>query len=97
MRISRPTIRPGFTTLELMISIAITAMIALGITGMLAAVSQGVGARRDSRSMMVRAHGAQTRLAGYVAPSRSLLSATTLEIVLWRDDSRESLNSLDTA
>ena len=90
MRISRPTILPGFTTLELMISIAITGMVAVGISGMLAAVSQAVGSRQDSRSMMVRAHGAQTRLAGYIAPSRSLLSATTLEIVLWLDDSRES-------
>lgn len=82
--------RRGLTTLELTLAIAITAMIALAITGMLAAVAQGVGTRQDSRSAMVGAHAAQSRLSAYIGPSRSVLAASPTELVLWRNDSRVS-------
>jgi hypothetical protein len=78
------------TSLELMISLAITAIVAVAITGMLGAVTQGVITRHDARSIMVRAFAAQSRLAAYIAPSRSLLEASGAQVVLWLDDSRES-------
>ncbi|MHC4416399.1 MAG: type II secretion system protein [Planctomycetota bacterium] len=82
--------RSGFTMLELMLALAITALVAVAISGMLAAVSTGVGSRRDNRSVMVHANAAQTRLAAYVAPSRCVLLAEGSDLVLWLDDSRES-------
>ncbi len=78
------------TSLELMLALAITAIVALAITGMLGAVTQGVVTRRDSRSIMVRAFAAQSRLAAYITPSRSLLGATPSQVVLWLNDDRES-------
>ncbi len=89
MPFGRP-IRRAMTSLELMLSLAITAVVALAITGMLGAVTQGVVTRRDARSIMVRAFAAQSRLAAYIAPSRSLLAANGTQVVVWLDDSRES-------
>lgn len=86
---SNPT-RRGLTTLELMLALAITAVVAIAISGMLAAVSQGVVSRQDNRAIMVRVHAAQSRLAAYINPSRCLLDATATDLVIWLDDARES-------
>ena len=57
----------GLTSIELMIALTITALIAAAIAGMLTAVSDGVYTRGDARSVMVRANAAQTRLSAYIA------------------------------
>jgi hypothetical protein len=46
--------------------------------------------RQDNRAIIVRAHTAQSRLAAYITPCRSLLDATTTDLVIWLDDSRQS-------
>ncbi|MHC4108608.1 MAG: hypothetical protein ACYSTY_11030 [Planctomycetota bacterium] len=80
----------GLSLLELLLAMAITALVAAAIAAMLGAVTSGVGTRRDSRALMVRANTAQARLAGYITPCRSLLAADGSGAVLWLDDARES-------
>lgn len=82
--------RRGLTLLELLMAVIITAMVGAGIAGMLGAVSAGVGTRKDSREVMVLAHGAQCRLSAYLATARCVLAAGSSDVTIWLDDSRES-------
>ena len=90
MTSTKPPTRRALTLLELMLALSITAMVATAISGMMSAVITGVSTRRDNRSLMIRANAAQTRLAAYIAPSRSVLDATDSDLVLWLEDARES-------
>ncbi len=83
-RISR-----GLSLLELLLAMSITIMVAAAITAMLGAVTTGVGNRRDSRAVMVRAHAAQSRLSAYIAPARCILGVYGQDIALWLNDDRE--------
>jgi len=80
--------RRGLSLLELMLSIAITTMVAAAIAAMLGAVSTGVGSRRDSRTSMLLANAAQFRLGAYIAPARCVLDMGSSGLVLWEIDSR---------
>ncbi len=82
--------RRGLTLIELMLALAITAMVAAAISGMLTAISTGEHLRRDNRSFIMRAHAAKTRLGAYVAKSRCVLDANGGDTVLWLEDSRGS-------
>ena len=90
MRRPYGNIRPGLTLIELLVSLAITALVAAATAAMLAAVTTGISTRRDNRTVMVRASAAQSRLASYIAPSRSILSSNGTDLVLWLDDTRHS-------
>ena len=81
--------RRGLSLLELILALSITAMVATAVSGMMSAVVTGVSSRRDSRSLMIRANAAQTRLAAYITPSRAVLDATESDLVLWLEDSRD--------
>jgi type II secretory pathway pseudopilin PulG len=76
--------------LELLLALMITVMVAAAIAGMLGAVSNGVGARRDTRSLMVLGDAAEVRLSAYIAPCRCALDVDSPTLVIWLDDSRES-------
>src|SRR5882672_11104906 len=90
-RIPRPgTHRAGMTLIELVLALSVTAMVATAITAMLNAMSTGVVNKRDSRSLMVRAHAAETRFSAYIAPARCVLAADDDSVVVWFDDARES-------
>jgi len=80
--------RRGLSLLELMLSITITMMVGAAIAAMLGAVSMGVGTRRDSRTSMLLANAAQSRLAAYIAPARCVLDMGSSGLVLWAEDSR---------
>ncbi|MDY7109172.1 MAG: prepilin-type N-terminal cleavage/methylation domain-containing protein [Planctomycetota bacterium] len=80
----------GLTLLELMLALVVTALIAGAISGMMSAVTAGVSTRRDNRSTMVGASAAAARLSAYVAPSCCILDIVGSDLVLWREDSRES-------
>ena len=82
--------RRGLSLLELLLAITISAMVAGAIAGMLGAVSAGVGTRKDSREIMVLAHGAQCRLSAYLATSRCVLADDGSNLTLWLNDDRES-------
>jgi type II secretory pathway component PulJ len=55
--------RRGLTFLEFILSLAITAMVALAITGMLTSVAMGQRLRRDNRAFVIRTHALKSRLA----------------------------------
>lgn len=82
----------GLSLLELLLAMSITAMVSAAIAGMLGAVSTGVGTRRDTRTVMVLANAAQSRLSAYVAPSQCILAtdASGSDLVVWLNDSRQS-------
>ena len=82
--------RRGLSLLEMLLALSITALIAVGISSMISAVTSGVGTRRDVRTTMVRANASQTRLAAYIVPCRSMLANNGSDLVLWLNDSRES-------
>ena len=82
--------RHGLSLLELLMAVIITAMVGVGIAGMLGAVSSGVGTRKDNREVMVRAHAAQCRLAAYLAVSQCMLASSSGELTIWLTDSRQS-------
>ena len=85
-----PRRRRGLSLIELMLALMVTALIAGAISGMMGAVTTGVSTRKDTRTVMVRANAAATRLAAYIAPSRCVLDAADGVLVLWLDDARES-------
>jgi hypothetical protein len=82
--------RRGLTFLEFILSLAITAMVALAITGMLTSVAMGQRLRRDNRAFVIRTHALKSRLSAYIAPCRSFLMCNGTDLVVWFDDSRES-------
>lgn len=82
--------RAGLTLIELMITLAITAMVGAAIATLLGAVASGVDTKRDVRSQIVRANVAQSRLGAYLIPARAILHASNTDIVVWYRDSRES-------
>lgn len=76
--------------LEFMLALAITALVAAAISGMMSAISTGERMRRDNRGFVVRSHAAKTRLSAYIAKSRCVLDVTSSGAVLWLDDRRGS-------
>lgn len=78
----------GLTLVEMMLALAVTALVAGAIAGMMSAVSAGVGARRDARSAMIRANLASIRLNGYAAPARALIDVEDERFALWFNDDR---------
>jgi hypothetical protein len=82
--------RRGLTFLEFILALAITAMVALAITGMLTSVAMGQRLRRDNRAFVIRTHALKSRLSAYIAPCRSFLMCNGTDLVVWFNDSRES-------
>lgn len=81
----------GLSVLETMMSLTITVMVGAAIAGMLQVVSTGVGSRNDSRTVMISANAAQTRLGAYITPARCVLDLDADgEMVLWFNDNRKS-------
>ncbi len=81
--------RRGLSMLELILALAITAMVGAAITGMLTSVAMGQRLRRDNRSFVIRTHALKSRLSAYIGPCRSLLMCDGTDLVLWLDDSRQ--------
>ncbi len=90
MNTSRTTTLRGLTLIELLLSLTITLVIGMAMTGVISAVVSGVDVRRDNRAHIVRAYAAQSRLLSYIAPSRCFLATNHDLVVLWFNDSRES-------
>lgn len=82
--------RRGLTLIELMFAMTITAIVGAAMTASLSAVIVGVDSQRDTRSHVIRAHAAQSRVGAYIVPSRAILHAGESELVLWFNDARQS-------
>jgi len=78
------------TLIELMIALAITAMVAAAIAAMLIAVTDGERSRRDNRGYIVRTHAAKARLGAYIAPCLRVLEVDGSDTVVWLNDWRRS-------
>ena len=95
MTCSTPANRPartrrGFTLIETLLAMCITAMVGGGIATMMSVLSRDVGMQYEARGVLIRTSTAQTRFSAYVAPSRCILDANTDTLVLWLEDARES-------
>jgi prepilin-type N-terminal cleavage/methylation domain-containing protein len=89
MNLRHVSFRRGLTLIELVLALAITAMVAAAIGVMISAIESGESARRDNRDMVVRAYAASTRLSAYIASSMSVLKVGSLDAVVWVNDWRE--------
>lgn len=78
----------GLTLIELMLALAVTTMVAGAMSGMVAAVSTGVMDRQDTRTLMIRASGADSKLAAYIGPARAIWSVSSDTVALWLNDNR---------
>lgn len=65
--------RRGLTVLELLLALAITGMVGVGIASMLTMVAMGASGDRDGRSAVLRTHAAGVRLRAYMDPALCVL------------------------
>ena len=86
----RTRTRRGFTLIETLLAMCITAMVGGGIATMMSVLSRDVGLQYEARGVLIRTSTAQTRFSAYVAPSRCMLQADADGLVLWLEDARES-------
>jgi len=85
--IRRPVAQRGLSVVELLIGIAITAMVALAIGAMLTMVAKASARSRDDQSILMRAHLAQSRLRAYAEPALCVLSVDPAQgVAIWLQD-----------
>lgn len=84
--------RRGLTLLEFMLSIMITALIAVTMGMMMSAVARTVEADKHGRETIVRSQALNVRLGSYITPSLCVLNASARpeSLVVWLEDSRVS-------
>ncbi len=79
--------RRGLTLVELMLSLAITALVGAGVASMLSMVGSSAQGDRDQRSTLLRAHAAQLRLRAYFAPALNVLAHDPAQgVAIWLHD-----------
>jgi len=87
MRKQSRTCRRGLTLVELMLSLAITALVGAGVASMLSMVGSSAQGDRDQRSTLLRAHAAQVRLRAYFAPALCVLAHDPNQgLAIWLHD-----------
>ena len=77
------------TLIETVLAMTITAMVGASITTMMAAVTDEVSSHQETRSSLIRAGLAQSRLSSYIARSHCVLDLDKENITLWLEDSRD--------
>ncbi|MCH2148966.1 MAG: hypothetical protein MK095_05980 [Phycisphaerales bacterium] len=82
--------RVGFTLIETLLAVCITALVGTGIATMMSVLSRDISMQYEARGVLVRTSTAQVRLSSYVAPARHVLGADESSLVLWLEDARES-------
>lgn len=78
--------RLGLTLVELLLALAITALIAAAVSGMLVAVTYGSESDRDMRSAVVRNKVIQSRLSAAIRGAAMVLEMGSDHLVLWMGD-----------
>ncbi|MDH3584767.1 MAG: hypothetical protein OER86_11180, partial [Phycisphaerae bacterium] len=78
-RIQRPRPRPrlGLTLIELLLGLAITALVGLGVTMILVSASYGTTTQKELRSLAVRHKTIAARFDAALRASRKVLAAGT--------------------
>jgi type II secretory pathway pseudopilin PulG len=87
-KLSQARARLGVTLIELLLAIAITAMIALGVASMMTTVSTVAETDREARSALLRSLAVRESLRAYVEESLCVLqiSDDNLTIAVWLED-----------
>ena len=78
----------AFTIVEMLIGLAITAMIGVGVSSMLVMVSQGAVAQADLRRVNVKQRVIASRVNSTVRASKMVLAVDGSSLVLWAGDTR---------
>lgn len=81
--------RHGMTIIETILAMMITAMVGGAISTMMAAVSDELTSSQGTRSSLIRAGLAQSRLSSYIARSHCVLDLERTSLALWLEDSRD--------
>lgn len=94
--------RRGLLMVELLIALAITAMVGLGVASMMTMVGRSELENRDSRSVLLRTHAMQVRMRSYFQPALAILDyqgvgggmlgGATPGMALWLHDERPEDN-----
>jgi hypothetical protein len=85
---SRPARRRGLSLLELILGLAMTTLVAGGVTGMLAGLGSGIAVGRDARTSMLAASATQRRVLDELTDHAALLETSPERAVLWQGDLR---------
>jgi Prokaryotic N-terminal methylation motif len=88
--LSRSSGQHGLTLVEMLMALAITAMIGAAIASMLSAVAYGTSSSRDIRSLVVKNKTLGARITAAVRGSVQLLDAADGYVVLWTKDINSS-------
>lgn len=80
--------RLGVSLVELMLAIAVTAMVALGVASMMTTVGSVAEADREARSALLRTHAARQAVRAYVEESLAVLQVSEdgTKVALWLED-----------
>ena len=84
--------RHGLTLAELLMALAITAIVGAGVVAMTDAVGTALESGRQERERTIASATAASRLSSIVAPSSCTLEITGEQTVLWRGDTRRDGN-----
>lgn len=84
--------RRGLTLAELIMALAITAIVGAGVVAMTDAVGTALDSGRLERERTIASATASTRLSSIIAPSSCSLEISSDLTVLWRGDSRRDGN-----
>lgn len=78
----------GLTLLELLLALSITAIMGVAVSSMLTMVGTVAQSDREGRSVLLRAHAAQTRIRAYVDPALCVLQndSSRFAMALWLHD-----------
>lgn len=80
--------RRGLSLLELVLALAMTTLVASGVTGMLAGLGSGIAAGRDVRTAMLATVASQRRITSELADHAAILESAPTRAVLWVGDER---------
>lgn len=81
--------RAGLTLVELIISLAIMALIGTTVAAMLSAVAYGTDSGREVRSLIARSKMTTARIDAAIRESRAVLGTSDGVLVLWMRDEDE--------
>ncbi len=80
--------RRGLSLLELVLALAMTTLVASGVTGMLAGLGSGIAVGRDARTAMLATAACQRRITNELADHAAILESNPTRTVLWVGDER---------
>jgi len=85
-----PHFRRGLTLVELLMALAITALIGAAVTAMMFGVSHGTSENKDIRGLTLRSKAINARLAARIRTARSVLHAQDGLLILWTGDANDN-------